>query len=95
MSEFYKERNGQLSFVKPPNYKISDNRAKYSYNGPVFYFDKFIATVNVSTWANSVNKARSNMLYQIKEKLGYQPNVKLKIIDNQIHKEELKYGKCI
>lgn len=93
MQEFYKERDGQLSFIKPS--KVTDSRSKYSYNGPVFHFDKFIATVNVSTWANSVEKARSNMLYQIKEKLGYQPNVKLKIVDKQIHKEELQYGKSI
>lgn len=94
MGEFYKERDGQLSFLKP-DISNEDDRAKYSYNGPVFLFDKFIATVNVSTWARSTAKARSNMLYQIKEKLGYQPNVKLRIIDNQIRKEELQYGKSI
>lgn len=94
MGEFYKERDGQLSFLKPDISK-EDDRAKYSYNGPVFLFDKFIATVNVSTWARSTAKARSNMLYQIKEKLGYQPNTKLRIIDNQIHKEELQYGKSV
>ena len=93
MGEFYKERDGQLSFIKPS--KATDSRSMYSYNGPVFLFDKFIATVNVSTWARSVAKARSNMLYQIKEQLGYQPNTKLRIIDNQIRKEELQYGKSV
>lgn len=93
MGEFYTQRDGQMSFIKPS--KEAERRAKYSYNGPVFLFDKFIATVNITTWANTPGRAHSNILYQIKDQLGYQPSVKLKIVKNQIKKEELEYGKSI
>ena len=89
MEELYKEQNGQLSFIEPKE----DSRAKYSYTGPVFLFDKAIATVTLATWANSLNKAYANMLWQVKKQLGYQPTAKLTIVKNRIKKEELKYGK--
>lgn len=89
MSEIYEEKNGQLSFVKP----VEDRRCLYKYTGPVFRFDQCIATVTLQTWANSPAKAYANMVYQVKQKLGYQTHAQLRISKNLIIKEELKYGK--
>lgn len=91
MADFYKEKDGQLSFVKPV--KETDRRCLYKYTGPVFRFDQCIATVTLQTWANSPAKAYANMVYQVKQKLGYQTHAQLRISKNLIIKEELKYGK--
>lgn len=93
MDNFYKEQDGQLSFVKP--LKLTERRNKYSYTGPVFLFDKTIATVTLVTWAVSPNEAYAHMLYQVKEQLGYNQSTKLTIVRNRIKKEELKYGKTV
>lgn len=48
------------------------NDFKYEYNGPVFYYNSILQdNIKLETWANSDDKARSNILYQIKKKLGY------------------------
>jgi hypothetical protein len=93
MSDFYKEKDGQLSFVKPV--KETDKRSLYKYTGPVFRFDQCIATVTLETWANTPAKAYSNMVYQVKQRLGYQPTAQLRISKNLIVKEELQYGKSV
>ena len=89
MEGLYKEKNGQLSFLPVEG----NTRDRYSYHGPVFLFDKCIAHVKLETWAVSPAKAYSNMLYQVKNQLGYKPNVKITISKNLIKKEETKYGK--
>ena len=89
MDELYKESSGQLNL-----FPVED-RAKYTYCGPVFLFDQCIAHMKLSTWANTPGKAYSNILFQIKKELGYQPNTKLRITKNLIKKEELKYGKSV
>lgn len=90
MEGLYKEKNGQLSFLPVEDNKFKDT---YSYHGPVFHFDKYIASVTIKTQAVSLAKAHSNILFQIKKELGYDPKVKLTISKNLIKKEELKYGK--
>lgn len=92
MEELYKDKDGQLSFVEPSN-----QRSLYKYAGPVFLFDqhRYIATVKVKTWANTPGKAYSNLLYQIRNQLGYRENTKIFIKKELIKKEELKYGKTI
>lgn len=90
MEGLYKEKNGQLSFIPVPDSKFKDT---YSYRGPVFNFDKYIANVEIKTQAVSLAKAHSNILFQIKKEFGYKPNAKLTISKNLIKKEELKYGK--
>ena len=89
MSDLYQEKDGQLSLTPV----IERRQDQYSYHGPVFYFDQQIAVVKLKTWAVSLDKAYSNMIYQAKEKFGYQRNAKLTITKNMIKKEELKYGK--
>lgn len=72
-----------------------EQRNKYTYNGPVFKFDQYIGRVQLETWANSPNKAYSNMVYQVKEQFGYQVTTKITITKSLIKKEELKYGKTV
>ena len=88
---YYKEKNGQLSFIPTEE----NSRDLYKYAGPVFLFDKCIAHVKLETWAVSPAKAHSNMLFQIKKQLGYRPNTKLTISKNLIKKEGSKYGKTV
>ena len=88
----YREKDGQLSFMPVPDSKFKDT---YSYHGPVFIFDRCIAHVKLKTQAVSLAKAYSNMVWQVKKELGYQPTAKLTISKNLIKKEELKYGKSI
>lgn len=90
MEGLYKEKNGQLSFTPVPDSKYKET---YSYNGPVFVFDRVIAHIKLKTQAVSLAKAHSNMLFQAKKELGYQPTAKITIAKNLIKKEELKYGK--
>lgn len=92
MDGLYKEKNGQLAFLPVEETKYKDT---YSYNGPVFKFDKYIATVQLKTNAVSPAKAYANMVYQVKEQLGYRPNTKLTISKNLIKKEECTYGKSV
>lgn len=89
MEGLYREKNGQLNFMP-----VEENtRDLYKYAGPVFLFDKCIAHVKLETWAVSPKKAYSNMLFQVKKELGYQPYTKLTISKNLIKKQEEKYGK--
>ena len=90
MEGLYREKNGQLSFLPVEDSKFKDT---YSYNGPVFMFDKVIAHVKLKTQAVSLPKAHANILFQVKKELGYKPNTKITISKNLIKKEELKYGK--
>ena len=90
MEGLYKEKNGQLSFLPVEDSKYKDT---YSYHGPVFVFDKVIAHVKLKTQAVSLPKAYANMLYQVKEQLGYKQTTKVTISKNLIKKEECKYGK--
>lgn len=93
MEGLYREKNGQLSFLPVEDSKYKDS---YTYAGPVFLFDKRIAYVKLQTSAVSLPKAYSNLLFQVKEKLGYKPNTSnIKIVKNLIKKEETKYGKSI
>jgi hypothetical protein len=70
-------------------------RSKYTYNGPVFKSDQNIGRVQLEVWANSPDKAYSDMVSQVKEKFGYSYTVKVKISKSLIKKEELKYGKTV
>lgn len=88
----YREKDGQLSFMPVPDNKYTDT---YSYHGPVFVFDRCVAHVKLRTRAVSLAKAHSNLLWQVKKELGYQPTAKVTISKNLIKKEELKYGKSI
>jgi len=90
MEGLYREKNGQLSFLPVP-----EERAKYTYHGPVFVFGKVIAHVKLATWANSPAKAYCNMTFQAKKELGYQPHTKLTLSKNLMKKEETKYGKSV
>lgn len=90
MDGLYKEKNGQLSFIPVEESKFKDT---YSYNGPVFLFDVYIGRTELKTQAVSLAKAYANMIFQVKNQLGYKPNTKITISKNLIKKEELKYGK--
>ena len=90
MEGLYKEKNGQLSFIPVDDNKYKDT---YNYHGPVFVFDKVVAHVKLKTQAVSLPKAYANMLYQVKEQLGYKQNARVTISKNLIKKEGLKYGK--
>ena len=51
--------------MKYPGYKT------YTYDGPVLEFGKLISTRwSASTYAPSERKARSNLIYQFKQKYG-------------------------
>lgn len=86
----YREKDGQLSFIQVPDSKYKD---VYSYHGPVFIFDRTVAHVKLKTQAVSLAKAYSNLVWQVKKELGYQPTSKVTISKNLIKKEETKYGK--
>ena len=88
MEALYREKNGQLSFLP-----VEEERAKYSYNGPVFLYGRLIAHMKFYTWANTPDKAYANILMQAKQQLGHKPNSKLTLAKTLIKKEELKYGK--
>ena len=90
MEGLYREKNGQLSFVP-----VKEERSKYSYNGPVFLFDKLIARIKLETWANTPAKAYANLVYQAKDQLGYQPNTRITLSKPLVKKEETKYGKSV
>ena len=90
MVELHREKNGQLSFVP-----VEPERAKYTYNGPFFKFDQMVGRVQLETWASTPGKAYSNMIFQIKDKFGYQKNAKITISKNLMKKEETKYGKSV
>lgn len=50
----------------------------YSYNGPVFEFEKLIADRwNGETYAVSESKARSNLAFQFKKETGRVPRTKI------------------
>lgn len=50
----------------------------YSYNGPVFEFERLIADRwKAQTYAPSEAKARSNMVYQFKKATGRVPRTKI------------------
>lgn len=51
---------------------------KYSYDGPVKEFDKIISNNwHGETFASSEQKAKSNLSYQYKKKMGRTPNAKI------------------
>ena len=91
MEGLYREKDGQLSFLPVKE----ETRAKYMYHGPIFLCGRLIAHMKFATWANSLPKAYSNILFQAKKELGYKPNAKITISKNLIKKEELKYGKSV
>jgi hypothetical protein len=52
----------------------------YSYTGPVYIFDKMVvADWPCHTYAVSVGRAKANIEYQIKTKLGLVPNSKIRL----------------
>ena len=70
-------------------------RLKYVYKGPIFLSDKFIEMINLEVWANSREKAKNDILDQVKKQLNCDKDVKLRISDNSLKQEELKYGKTV
>ena len=59
------------------NYR-EDSQHLYSYNGPVFLFDRCIDEYwTAETYAVSEKKARNNLTYQYKQENGYLPNSKI------------------
>lgn len=52
--------------------------ALYSYDGPVFEFDRIVANHwRAQTYATSEAKARSNLVYQFKKSNGKVPRTKI------------------
>lgn len=63
---------------------------RYSYSGPVMEFDKCIGNVSgYSTTANSKARAKGNIEYQIKMKLGLLPNSRITIDASRLKGEDL------
>ena len=59
------------------NYR-EDSQHLYSYNGPVFLFDRCVDEYwTAETYAVSEKKARSNLTYQYKRENGYLSNSKI------------------
>lgn len=59
---------------------MSSKKRCYSYNGPIYIFDKMIApSWSLQTYAVSEGRARANFEYQTKIKLGLLPNAKIKL----------------
>jgi hypothetical protein len=51
---------------------------RYSYSGPVLYFDKCVCTKwNGTTFASSEKKARSNLAYRFKKENNMMPNARI------------------
>ena len=54
---------------------LKAHKKLYTYNGPVMYFDNCISdSFTATTYAVSIKKAKSNILYQVKKKFGLQIN---------------------
>lgn len=59
---------------------MKNKRHLYSYNGPIYIFDRMIAPEwSLQTYAVSEGQAKSNFEYQTKMKLGLLPNSKVRL----------------
>ena len=59
---------------------MSETNHKYVYDGPVMVFDKLVANHWKSeTMAPSEQKAKSNLLYQVKQKLNLLPSSRVSL----------------
>ena len=88
--EIYKKEiddiNNKLEWLNNNKQKVEKNKANiYLYNGPVYAFNKLIyKNIHIVTNAVSISKAKSNILYQIKEKLGKNKNSYITIDEKNI-----------
>ena len=64
----------------------------YLYDGPVYRFGRNIGTFKIETDASSIGRAKSNILYRIKQELDLDRRCKVEIIDSHI-KEVAKIDK--
>lgn len=52
---------------------------KYTYNGPVMMFGRWVANWKGETMADSEKKAKSNLIYQYKKKNKLVPSAKVNL----------------
>lgn len=57
---------------------------KFTYDGPVLEFDRFIENWHGETWANSPAKARCNLAYQYKKATNRPAMAKIKLPGNVV-----------
>ncbi len=60
---------------------------RYSYDGPVEMFDKFIGYWKAETYAETEKKAMSNLKYRYKKENGLVANTKI-ALTGKLNKEE-------
>lgn len=46
-------------------------KKKYSYNGPIFRFDRFVGNISLETMAVSEKQAKNNFIFKAAEACGY------------------------
>ena len=56
----------------------------YVYDGPVYRFGTNIGNFKVETEAPTIGRAKSNILYRIKQTIGLDRKAKIEIIDSRI-----------
>lgn len=57
-----------------------ENKHCYSYNGPIYIYDRMIApSWSLQTYATTEGRAKANFEYQAKMKLGLLPNAKIRL----------------
>jgi len=62
-----------------------NNKKTYTYSGPVYRFEKYSGESGlIETSAISLSKAKSNIIYRIKQKMNLVVNTNLTIDENKI-----------
>lgn len=68
---------------------MEKEKRKYIYEGPIFVFDNCVATKwRGETCAESIAKAKSNLLYQYKKQNGFSATAQVRLVDSKILSEE-------
>lgn len=68
---FYQDKDGQLSFVKPPKAKDEKPMNKYRFVGNAYINDILVGMLEMETEAVSLKKAISNIKHRIKKRYGH------------------------
>ena len=60
----------------------------YVYDGPAYRFGQNIGNFKIETEATTPGRAKSNVLYRIKQDIGLDRTAKIEIIDSRVVKVE-------
>ncbi len=68
---YYQNKDGQLSFVKPPKTKEEKPMHRYTFTGNAYINDILVGVLEMETEAVSLKKAINNIKHRIKKRYGH------------------------